>query len=181
MEFLKEKWREVTTVLGIIVIAVLLFALVNFLLQKKEDVVFNNEIVERKYNDIVSGETSEVILEEELAKIKEENEKLSEILPDDYRIQEAQADLVEVVKSNKILNIEKCTVTELDVRDGDKYKKIQVTVRDFYGTYEQIKEFLDYIQSFHTKTVIEKIQFQKEDKTDNMKGQSLVFSFYSAV
>ena len=62
MDFLKDKWREITTVLVMILIAVLLFSLINFLLQKRESVVLNNEISERKYNEIKSGEMSEEVL-----------------------------------------------------------------------------------------------------------------------
>lgn len=180
MNFLKNKKIEIAVILIIIIVSASLFFLINFLLQKRSDALFNNEILEIRCNAIKSGETSKTILEKELSEIKSENERLSVLLPKDLKIQEAQAKLVEIVKNNKMLNIEKCTVTELELDENIPYKQIRVIVKDFYGTYEQVKAFLDYITNCKNKTVIEKIEFQSDENTNNIKGQTLVFSFYSA-
>jgi len=177
MEFLKSKWREISIVLGILLSAFLIFLLINYLLDSREKAIAHQQATEDNYNNILSGETSEEILENELQQILDEQMALGEVLPVNFKIQEANAKLSEIIRNNKILNIDDCTVTELP-NDGSEYKKVEIRVKNFYGTYEQVQDFMNYIKNYGSKIVIESMNFEVEDFTKNMKGENLVFVLY---
>ena len=181
MDIIKKRWKEICIILGIILAVILIFILINFLLGKRQEALEVYEVAEKRYNNIMTGETSETVLNEQLNKVLEEKAKMQEILPADYKIQDANGDLREIIRNTKILNIGNCGVVDLPVAEGDKYKKIEIRAKNFYGTYNQIKDFMDYIKNYGVKIVIKDMEFQREATTNNMKGQNLVLILYGAI
>lgn len=179
MNIIKKKWREITIFIVLVAICMLLYILVNHLLSVRQSVLFERDIAERKYNNILSGETSEEILENELKNIIAEKERLAALLPVDYRIQDATVDLVEIARNNKILNIEDREVNEYVGSEGELYKRTEIKIKDFYGSYKQVKDFIDYINNYNKKIVINGMEFEREEVTGNMNGKNLVLEVYS--
>ncbi len=178
MKFFKEHAKELVAILLIVLICGGLLYLSDVLLKKQDEYVIEREIAQNRYNTIASGETSVEILNEELEEIVTEKERLAAKLKEDYRIQDANLDLIEIIKTTDFIDIENCTVTEPEVDEGATYKRVEVRVKSFYGHYSQIKDFMEFLNEFSTKVTIDSMEFERDKATNSMNGRTLVFTLY---
>jgi len=181
MDIIKKKWREILIILGIIIVFCLLGLLINVLLIKKEDALFEQDIVKRNWNNIESGETSEEVLTNELAQLSFERSELEAYLPENLKMQDVNILLRDLTNSTRILDRDNCSITEVPYKESDQYKKFQIKVKNFYGTYNQVEDFMKLIENHEIKIVIEEMGFEVEPFTNNIKGENMVLSVYSAI
>jgi len=182
MNLLKSRWKEIVLVLSVVLVTVLLCMFIKSLLLRRENALLEQQRIKNNYNNILSGETSEEILQNELSELLTKKNELETVLPKGFKIQDANMKMVDIVKNTKIMDVYDCSVSEVTTNKSDSnYVKMQIKVNNFYGTYAQIKEFIEFIDNYHMKLVIEQMNFELEDYTKNMDGENLIISLYGMV
>jgi len=182
MDIIKKRWREIVLFASLIIIFISLFFLIKFMLSKRDDAILAQEIAERRYNNLISGETSEEILEQELNNIISEREEIAKTLPENYKVQDANVELANIISQTRLFDRSDCDdLDEVPIQEGDTYRKIEVKVKKFYGTYNQIKDFIDLINNYEKKVIIKDMEFTREDVTNNMEGKNLVLVLYGTI
>ncbi len=177
-EQLKEHLKEILVFSAMFAVFGLGVLLTNYLLNVQQDAITERDLAAARYKSISNGETSEEVLQKEYEEIVKEKEKIASKLQKDYRIQDANLDFINIIKNTKMLDSGDCSISEVDSGSQSGYKKIEVNVRRFYGSYSQIIDFMNFINEYHTKIIINRMDFERERETNNMIGRNLVFTLY---
>lgn len=179
---LLKKWRELLLSAGLFIIIILLSMLIKNLFSLQKEAIEKRDATKIAYDKIISGETSEKELNTMLAQIKEEYRAIEEYLPKELKKQDVITTLAYISDEVDIkgLEIKGMTLASEPPKKGDKYETIKVNVKAFSGSYDNIKQFLEYIKNYDKKITINNLTFTRDKDSKEFKG-SMTLCFYGDI
>jgi Tfp pilus assembly protein PilO len=179
---LLKKWRELLLSAVLIIIIILLSMLIKNLFSLQKEAIQKRDITKNTYNKILTGETSEEKLNMMLAQIKEEYRATEECVPKELKKQDVISALMDISENVNIkgLEIKDMILTSEPPKKGEKYETIKVNIKSFSGTYENIKQFLEYIKNYNREITINNLNFTREKDSKEFKG-SMTLCFYGDI
>lgn len=176
INFLKRK--ETIIAIFVIIFIIGIFLVGNLLIEDYMSAVSERDFSKSKYERIMSSDTDTESLKKKIEEANNESEEILNTLSELDRKQVAEF-LIKIQKetgitwddANRKFNVKN------NIKDAESLKGILVTVSKFYGSYEDIKNFLDYIKQYERKVTIDSLNFSKDQLTGKMTG-SMSLMFY---
>lgn len=146
---LKEKKKEIIVVsIYVIIFAILLF-IINNLNNKKTDIKSVEELTYIKYNQAKQADASEEELISKSELVTWEIEIAKAKLPNDL---DETIVIDELTKMRKYIGLSDYRISSAESNENFKY--IKVDVNSISGTFEQLKNFLKYIEEADIKVSV---------------------------
>lgn len=174
-----KKWREITLVAVIIGIIILLSLLIKHLFAIQDQTILELNEIKTNWEKIASGETSEEKLKENLEKAKDEYDGIDGYLPKGLKKQEVNLAITDISNNVNVkgFSIDNATLSDEKAPNKAQYEAIRVNMKNITGTYQEVKELLEYINNYNQKISVTTATFDKSDDTNELKG-SMTLIFY---
>lgn len=174
--FLKRK--ETIIAIFVIIFIIGIFIVGNLLIEDYLVAIDERDFSKSKYERIMSLDTDTESLKKKIEEANNESEEILNTLSELDRKQVAEF-LIKIQKETGITwddGNRKFTVKN-SIKDAEELRGILVTISKFYGSYEDIKNFFDYIKQYERKVTIDSLNFSKDQLTGKMTG-SMSLMFY---
>lgn len=164
-------------VIGILILAyiITIFCIGNSLLKSRQEVKAQYDIKEQRYNSLQNA-PSEEELKEQIQELSLEKERLSDIVQEvdnnEFR------DILSEFKRGAPISWEEEEVSlKPETKEFANYDIYIVNIKDFSITFDQLEEFLTYVENYNKVVRIDTLGIKKSEITGKMTGQ-LKLSFY---
>lgn len=150
---LKKYKKELIIIAAYILVFGVLYYFITSFKSEQFDVESDEKILAVRYNNLVSKELSKEKLDEELKKVTEEVEIVSEKLPKDLTVQMINGMLLDISQnSDNMFSVKDCKIGTENSNDGYIYYEVEVS--KIRGSYWQYKDLLNYIAGYGKKISI---------------------------
>lgn len=173
---LKNK-KEILIGILIFVYIVVILLIGKSLLNERAEMKSEYESKEIQYNALKSS-ISEAEIKANILKLEDEKDALADVVtaitPADFN------GVFDEFKKGVQISWDKTkeeVTLRSDVSDYPDYDIYIVSIKDFSGTFEQIKDFLEYVESYPRIVRIDTIEFKQNQITGKLNGQIRI-SFY---
>lgn len=176
---IKAFFRKKETLIAILVIVFVIGILVvgNSLIGNYSDAVKKRDSAKRKYEAIINSDTSIESLNKKIENANQENEELEKSISE-----MSQRDIAEILlkigKDTGVNWVSKSFSASREVKEVSGLKAIAVNLSGVSCTYEQLKDFFDYIDNFEREVTIDSLSFSKDRTTGWIKEGSMTLTFY---
>lgn len=176
---IKAFFMKKETIIAILVIVFVIGILVvgNSLIGNYSDAVKKRDSAKRKYEAIINSDTSIESLNKKIENANQENEELEKSISE-----MSQRDIAEILlkigKDTGVNWVSKSFSASREVKDVAGLKAIAVNLSGVSCTYEQLKDFFDYIDNFEREVTIDSLSFSKDRTTGWIKEGSMTLTFY---
>ena len=174
--FLKRK-ETIIAIFVLIFVGVIIFV-GNVLIEDYAEAVDKRDIAKSSYERITRSDTNVESLENRIEYANAENEELLGKLVELDRKQ--VADLLSVIKQETGLTWDdqnRSFLVKSEIKDAPGIKAISVSISNFEGTYEEIKNFLEYIKNYEREVSVDTFTFSRDPLTGRMTG-NMTLMFY---
>ena len=131
----------------------------------------------KKYDAIINSDTSVESLNKKIGDTEEETKKLEEKISEMSQREIAEI-LLKIEKESGLTGVSKTFSASKAVKDVNGLKAISVNISGFACTYNQLKDFLDYMDNFEREVTVDTLSFTKDRTTGRIKDGSMTITFY---
>ena len=131
----------------------------------------------KKYAAIINSDTSVESLNKKIGDTEEETKKLEEKISEMSQREIAEI-LLKIEKESGLTWVSKTFSASKAVKDVNGLKAISVNISGFACTYNQLKDFLDYMDNFEREVTVDTLSFTKDRTTGRIKDGSMTITFY---
>lgn len=176
---IKAFFRKKETLIAIVVIVFVIGILVvgNSLIGNYSDAVEKRDSTKRKYEAIINSDTSVENLNKKIENVNQENEELEKRISEISQREIAEI-LLKIEKDTGVTWVSKSFSASREVKDVAGLKAIAVSLSGISCTYEQLKDFFDYMDNFEREVTIDNLSFSKDRTTGRVKEGSMTITFY---
>lgn len=173
--FLRKK--ETIIAIFVIIFIIGIFVVGNSLIENYIEATDKRDSAKRKYETIISSDTSVESLNKKIEDANRENEELEERITELSQREIAEI-LLKIEKDTGVAWLSKSFSAGKEVKDINGLKSISVNISGFSCTYEQLKDFFDYIDNFEREVTIDSLSFSKDRTTGRIKDGTMTITFY---
>lgn len=173
--FLRKK--ETIIAIFVIIFIIGIFVVGNSLIENYIEATDKRDSAKRKYETIISSDTSVESLNKKIEDANRENEELEERITELSQREIAEI-LLKIEKDTGVAWLSKSFSAGKEVKDINGLKSISVNISGFSCTYEQLKDFFDYIDNFEREVTIDSLSFFKDRTTGRIKDGTMTITFY---
>lgn len=176
---IKTFFRKKETLIAIVVIVFVIGILVvgNSLIGNYSDAVEKRDSTKRKYEAIINSDTSVESLNNKIENANQENEELEKRISEMSQREIAEI-LLKIEKDTGVTWVSKSFSASREVKDVAGLNAIAVSLSGISCTYEQLKDFFDYMDNFEREVTIDNLSFSIDRTTGRVKEGSMTITFY---
>lgn len=173
--FLRKK--ETIIVILVIIFIIGIFVVGNSLIGSYIEATDKRDSAKRKYETIISSDTSVESLNKKIEDANRENEELEKKITELSQREIAEI-LLKIEKDTGVTWVSKSFSASREVKDVPELKAVSVNISGFSCTYEQLKDFFDYMDKFEREVTIDSLSFSKDRTTGRIKDGTMTITFY---
>lgn len=178
LEKLRGRKKEIIVVLIYVVVFSLIYFNINNLRLKEENLKFDLQMSEVKYNNIRNISFSYEELKEQYEQKEEKYNKIENYIPIDLTNKDVNNMIAEIRRdTGNLFDLGSCKVTEIMLQEK-AYNCYQVKINLINGTYTQIKNFFKYIAEYESKVEISQVNLTRN--LESVQG-NVILLFYGTV
>ncbi len=175
----KAFFRKKETIIAIVVIIFIIgiFVVGNSLIGNYIEATEKRDSMKRRYETIISSDTSVESLNKKIDEASREREELEERITELSQREIAEI-LLKIEEDTGVTWVSKSFAASREVKDVPELKAVSVNISGFSCTYEQLKDFFDYMDNFEREVTIDNLSFSKDRTTGRIKEGSMTITFY---
>lgn len=173
--FFRRKETIIAIFVFIFIIGIILVG--NSLISNYVVATEKRDSTKQKYEAIINSDTSVESLNKKINDAEEENKKLEERIAEMSQREIAEL-LLKIEKDTGLTWVNKTFSASKPVKDVDGLKALSVNISGFSCTYNQLKDFFDYMDNFEKEVTIDTLSFSKDRTTGRIKDGSMTITFY---
>ncbi len=176
---IKSFFRRKETIITILIIAFVLGIILvgNSLISDYVVATEKRDSMKRKYEAIINSDTSVESLNKKIENAEEENKEVEAQISEMNQREIAEI-LLKMEKDTGLTWSGKTIAASKTVKDAEGLRSTSVSISGVTCTYDQLKNFLDYIDNFERLVTIDTLSFSKDRTTGKVKDGNMTITFY---